>query len=155
MSAAAHDPRDPAVLLKGALTTGVANAIINGAIQAYLMAGHGPVALTVDAIGGDEHTVMGAAVMLATLLAMILTAVGHATLKAPKIPFVPAGLWLVLKHGLFAFGAIVALSILWQRLAGTIVVGVPAAVSILALVAGIVAAITHAMTIRSSVKETP
>lgn len=155
MSAAANDPRDPSALVKGALITGAANAVINGAIQAYLMAGKGPVALTADAIGGDEHTVMGAAVMLATLLAMILTAVGHATLKAPKIPFVPGGLWLVFKHGLFAFGAIVALSILWQRLAGTIVVGVPVAVAILALVAGTVAAITHAMTIRSSVEEMP
>lgn len=155
MPAAAHDPRDPAVLLKGALITGAANAVINGAIQAYLMAGHGPVALTVDAIGGDEHTVMGAAVMLATLLAMILTAVGHATLKAPKIPFFPGGLWLVVKHGVFAFGAVVATAILWQRLAGTVVVDVSVAVFILAVVAGIVAALTHAMTIMTISEETP
>lgn len=147
MTATAHDPTDPATLWKGAAITGLANAAINGAIQAFLMAGHGPVALSADAIGTDEHTVLGSAVLLATLLAMLLTAIGHLTLKAPKRPFLPDGLWLVIKHGLFAFGAVVAAAVLWQRVAGTVVVGVPVAVVILALVAGLVAAVVHAMTI--------
>lgn len=43
----------------------------------------------------------------------------------PKRPFLPDGLWLVIKHGLFAFGTVVAAAVLWQRFAGTVVVGVP------------------------------
>jgi protein-S-isoprenylcysteine O-methyltransferase Ste14 len=147
MTSATYAPTDPATLLKGAAITGLANAVINGAIQAFLMAGHGPVALSADAIGSGEHTVLGTAVLLATILAMILTAIGHLTLKGPKRPFLPDGLWLVVRHGLFAFGAVVAAAVLWQRFAGTVVVGVPVAVAVLALVAGLVAAAVHAMTI--------
>jgi hypothetical protein len=150
MSSASHDPAEPAALLKGALITGLANAVINGAIQAFLMAGHGPVALSADAIGSEEHTVLGTAVLLATTLAMILTAIGQLTLKGPKRPFLPDGLWLVIRHGLFAFGALVAAAVLWQRFAGTVVVGVPAAVVILAVVAGVVAGVVHYMTIAAS-----
>lgn len=151
MTSTAHAPTDPAMLLKGTAITGLANAVINGAIQAFLMAGHGPVALSADSIGTSEHTVLGSAVMLATILAMILTAIGHLTLKVPKRPFLPDGLWLVIKHGLFAFGAVVAAAVLWQRFAGTVVVGVPVAVVILAVVAGVVAAAVNYMTIVASV----
>ena len=147
MTSTTHDPTEPVTLLKGTAMTGLANAVINGAIQAVLMAGHGPVALSADTVGTTEHTVLGTAVLLATMLAMILTAIGHVTLKAPKRPFLPDGLWLVVKHGLFAFGAVVAAAVLWQRFAGPVVVGVPMAVAILAAVAGMVAAAVHSMTI--------
>ena len=147
MTSAAHTPTEPGTLVKGAAITGLANAAINGAIQAFLMAGHGPVALSADTIGTAEHTVLGTAVLLATMLAMILTAIGHLTLKGPKRPFLPDGLWLVIRHGLFAFGTVVAAAVLWQRIAGTVVVGVPVAVVVLAVVAGVVAAAVHAMTI--------
>lgn len=151
MTFTAHDPTEPATLLKGAAITGLANAVINGAIQAFMMRGHGPVALSADTIGTTEHTVLGSAVLLATMLAMILTAIGHLTLKAPKRPFLPDGLWLVVKHGLFAFGAVVAAAVLWQNFAGTVVVGVSVAVVILAIIAGLVAAAVHYMTIVASV----
>jgi hypothetical protein len=147
MSSVPLDPITPAAVWKGAALTGLANAVINGAIQAFLLAGHGPVAISVDAIGTSEHTVLGGAVLLATLLAMILTAIGWLTLKAPKRPFLPAGLWAVIRHGFFTFGTVVAAAILWQRFAGTVEVGVPVAVSVLAVVAGGVAAIIHALTI--------
>lgn len=150
MTYTSHSSTDPAALLKGTAITGLANAVINGAIQAFLMWGHGPVAISTDAIGTAEHTVLGSAVLLATTLAMILTGIGHMTLKAPKRPFLPDGLWLVVKHGLFAFGAVVAAAVLWQRFAGTVVVSVPVAVVILAVVAGLVAAAVHYMTIVAS-----
>lgn len=147
MTSTAQDPTLPAAILKGAAITGVANAVINGAIQAVLMWGDGPVALSADTIGGSEHTVLGNAVLLATSLAMILTAIAHLTLKVPRRPFLPDGLWLVVKHGLFAFGAVVAAAVLWHRFAGTVIVGVPVAVVILGLVAGFVAATVNYMTI--------
>lgn len=152
MTSTSLDPITPAALWKGAAITGLANAVINGAIQTFLLAGHGPVAISVDAIGTSEHTVLGSAVLLATMLAMILTAIGHLTLRPPKRTFLPSGLWLVIKHGLFTFGAVVAAAILWQRFVGTVEVGVPAAVAILAIAAGGVAAIVHAMTIVASIE---
>jgi hypothetical protein len=108
-------------ILKGAAISGVINAVINGAIQFFLMRGSGPIPLSVDSIGTETHTVLGSSVPLAVSLAMILTAVAHFTLKAPKKPFVPTTLWLVIKHGLFAFGAVVAAAVVWQRMVGTVV----------------------------------
>ncbi|MEE4161025.1 MAG: hypothetical protein V2I25_00865, partial [Woeseiaceae bacterium] len=65
---AASMPTEPEIL-KGAALSGVINAIINGAIQWYLLADHAPLPLTVDGITNDEHTVFGAAVPLAVSLA--------------------------------------------------------------------------------------
>jgi hypothetical protein len=56
-------------LARAAATNGVINAVINGAIQLFLLRGHGPIALSADAISTDEHTVLGSAVMLAVTLA--------------------------------------------------------------------------------------
>lgn len=152
MSSITHDPATPSALWKGAAMTGLANAAINGVIQVVLLAGQGPVALSVDAISTSEHTVLGSAVLLATMLVMILTAIGYLRFEGPKRPFLPAGLWLVVRHGFFTFGAVVAAAILWQRLAGTVVVGLPAAVATLALTAGVVAAVVHALTITAIVE---
>lgn len=89
-SAAAHTT-DPGTLPKGAATAGLANAVISGAIQAFLTAGHGPVALSADTIGSTEHTVLGTAVLRATMLAMILTAIGHLTLRCRSGRSCPTG----------------------------------------------------------------
>ncbi|RDC68906.1 hypothetical protein DLJ49_19520 [Rhodovulum sp. 12E13] len=139
---------------KGAVINGVINAVINGGIQVFLLRGSGPMPLTVDSIGTETHTVLGSSVPLAVSLAMILTAVAHWTTKGPKKPFVPTTLWLVIKHGLFAFGAVVAAAVVWQRTVGTVEVGLGMAVLILGLVAGIVAAVVNYMTI-SAIVERP
>lgn len=142
---------DPGHILKGALVAGGINAVINGAIQAYLLHGTGPVALSVDSIAAGTHTVLSAAVPLAVSLAMILTVVAYLTLESPRKPFVPLVLWLVVKHGLFAFGAVVAAAVVWQRLAGTVEVPVWTAVVLLGVVAGTVAAVVNYMTILATV----
>jgi hypothetical protein len=139
-------------LARAAATNGAVNAVINGAIQYVLLRGHGPIALSVDAIGTDEHTVLGGAVMLAVSLAMILTAVTRLTLKGPKRPFFPAILWLTIKHGFFAFGVLVAAAVLWQRAVGTVMVSVPVAVLVLGLLAGLVAAVVTYMTTLASLE---
>ena len=138
---------DGAEILKGAVLSGVINAVINGAIQFFLLRGQMPMPLTVDSIGTETHTVLGASVPLAVSLAMILTAVAHWTTKGPKKPFVPTTLWLVIKLGLFAFGAVVAGAVMWQRFMGTVEVGLGSAVLILGVVAGIVSAVVNYMTI--------
>jgi hypothetical protein len=139
-----------ASVLKGAIISGVINAVINGAIQWWLLAKHAPLALTVDGITNDEHTVFGAAVPLAVSLAMILTAVAYTTIKGPKPPFFPLFVGLVVKHGFFALGIIITFAVLWQRFLGSIFVPLWGAVVILGLVAGIVSAVVNYMTIMES-----
>lgn len=142
-------------ILKGAVLGGVINAVINGAIQYFLMRGSTSIPLTVDSIGTETHTVLGSSVPLAVSLAMILTAVAHWTLKAPKKPFIPTTLWLVVKHGLFAFGTVVAAAVMWQRLVGTVEVGLGTAVLILGIIAGVLSAVVNYMTISAVLEDTP
>lgn len=108
--------------------SGVINAIISGGIQWYLVADHAPLPMTVDGITNDEHTVHGAAVPLAVILAMILTAIAYKTDKRPKPPFFPTGVWLTVKHGIFTLGIIVTFAMFWQRLLGSMFVSLPVAV---------------------------
>lgn len=137
-------------IVKGAVFSGIINAVINGGIQWYLLAGHAPLPLTVDGITNDEHTVFGAAVPLAVSLAMILTAVAFMTVKSPRPPFYPGFLWMTVKHGFFALGVVITFAVIWQRIFGSILVSLPAAVLILGLVAGLVAAMVNYMTIRAA-----
>jgi hypothetical protein len=140
-------------ILKGAVLSGVINAVINGAIQAFILWGSGPIPLSVDSIATETHTVLGSSVPLAVSLAMILTAVAHWTLKAPKKPFLPTTLWLVVKHGLLAFGTVVAAAVVWQRAVGTVEVSLATAVVFLGIVAGLVAAMVNYMTISAIVED--
>jgi hypothetical protein len=137
---------------KGAVVSGLINAAINGAIQYFLLRGSVPIPISVDSIGTETHTVLGSSVPLAVSLAMILTAVAHWTTKGPKKPFIPTTLWLVIKHGLFAFGTVVAAAVIWQRTVGTVEVGLGTAVLVLGIVAGLVAAIVNYMTISAIVE---
>ena len=147
MSSTIHDPADRSQITKGAVVAGAVNAVINGAIQYFLLEGKGPIPLSVDSISAGTHTVLAEAVPLAVSLAMILTAVAHWTLKAPKKPFVPTTLWLVFKHGIFAFGTVVAGAVVWQRAVGTVEVSVATAVVVVGAVAGLVAAVVNYLTI--------
>lgn len=134
-------------LMKGALAGGVINAIINGAINWFQVKGETELYLTVDNISNTEHTVLGGAVILASSLAAILTMVSYYTLKSPqKPPIYPKALLMILRNTFFAFGLMVTLSIIIQRIAGSIEVSPIASVIIVALVAGIVAALVDYMT---------
>jgi len=137
-------------ILRGAILTGVINAVINGAIQIYFLRGLTSIPLSVDGITNDSHTVFGSAVPLAVSLAMILTVVAYTTVKVPKRPFYPAALWLTFKHGMFAFGLCVTGAVIWQRVMGTITVPPVLAVIILGAIAGLVAGVVNYMTIRAS-----
>lgn len=147
MSSSRKQAMGQAEILKGALLSGAINAMINGIIQYFAMRGSDSIPLSVDAISAGTHTVFASAVPLATSLAMILTAVAYGTVKGPKKPFVPTTLWLIAKHGLFAFGAVVAGAVVWQRVFGTVEVSLPTAVVLLALVAGSVSTVVNYMTI--------
>ena len=139
-----------AKILRGAVTGGVINGLINGAIQWFLLRGHASIPLTVDAITNDQETVLGAAVPLAVSLAMILTVITCLTLKAPKRRLFPDVLWLTFKHGVFAFGLVVAGAVVWQRTMGTVAVSLATAVVVLAVIAGLVAGVVNYMTLHES-----
>jgi hypothetical protein len=144
------DPADPAQIRKGAVVSGVINAVINGAIQAWLLSGSGPLPLTVDAITNEEHTVFGAAVPLGVSLAMILTVVAYSTVKGAKPPFYPTFLWMTVKNGFFVLGVTVTFAVLWQRAFGSILVTFWLGIGILGLIAGVISGLVNYMTIRAS-----
>lgn len=137
-------------ILGGAVISGVTNGLINGAIQWYLLKSRASIPLSVDGITNDEQTVLATAVPLAVSLAMVLTVVAYLTLKAPRQRFLPGVLWLTIKHGVFAFGLIVAGAVTWQRLMGAVEVSLGTAVIILGVVAGIVGGLVNYMTIHAS-----
>ena len=137
-------------ILGGAVISGVTNGLINGAIQWYLLKSRASIPLSVDGITNDEQTVLATAVPLAVSLAMILTVVAYLTLKAPRRRFLPGVLWLTIKHGVFAFGLIVAGAVTWQKLMGTVEVSLGTAVIVLGAIAGIVGGLVNYMTIHAS-----
>ncbi len=92
----------------------------------------------------------GEAVPLAVTLAMILTVIAYLTMKQPKRPFWPDVLWLTVKHGMFAFGVIVSIAIVWQRVMGSVLVPLIGAVAVMSVVAGLVAGTVNYMTIKAS-----
>lgn len=133
--------------MKGALLSGVINAIINGAINWFQVKGKTELYLTVDSITNTEYTVLGGAVMLAATLAAILTLISYFTVKSPvKPPFFPNALLLTARNAFFAFGVMVTFSILLQRFAGSIAVTPFTGVVIVGLVAGVVASVVDYMT---------
>lgn len=138
-------------ILSAAVINGVINAVINGAIQFFMLRNHAPLPLSVNGIANETRTVLGGAVPLAVSLAMILTAVAYFTMKAPKYPFWPKVAWLTVKHGFFAFGAVVSGAIVWQRVMGTVDVSLITATVVLSVIAGVVAGVINYMTIHASV----
>ena len=142
-------------ILQGAIATGISNAVINGAIQWFLLRGQMSIPLSVDGITNDQQTVFGTAVPLAVSIAMILTVVSYLLLKASKRRFVPDVLWLTVKHGVFAFGLSVSGAVVWQRLMGTVPVSLVTAVVLLGMVAGLVGGMIQFMTIRASLLRAP
>jgi uncharacterized membrane protein YjjP (DUF1212 family) len=127
-------------LKKGAITGGVINAIINGAIYWFQVKGQDQVMVTDNMISSTEHTVFAGGVVLATSLAFILSSIAYFTTKIPgKQPYFPGVFLLALKNAFFAFGAVTIVGILVQRTMGTVYVSAPTATVITALLAGVIA----------------
>lgn len=146
-------PSTSADIAKGAVVSGVINAIINGAIQWFILSGHAPLPLTVDGISNDEHTVFGAAVPLAVSLAMILTAVAYLTVNPPRPRFFPGFLWMTFRNGIFTLGLVITFAVFWQRFMGSILVPLSVAVLILGVLAGLVSALVNYMTIKAAIDQ--
>ena len=140
-------------LLKGALTTGIINAIINGGIQYFFLKDLAVIPISVDAITNNIPTVLGTAVTLAISLSVLLTVVAYFTIKEKKVPFFPKVFWLAIKHGFFTFGVITSLSVLWQKNMGTVNVSLLTALLIIGIIAGIISAIINYLTLKECTLE--
>lgn len=135
-------------LVKGAIITGVINAIINGGIQYFFLKDMDLIPISVDAITNTDQTVLGTAVILAITLSMILTLVAYFGIKGKKAPFFPTTFWLTIKHGFFTFGVLTSLAVLWQKYMGTVEVSLIAALIIFGVIAGIVSGIVNYLTLK-------
>lgn len=108
-------------LFKGALLTGAINACMNGTINWFSVRNLVEIPLTHDLISTKADTVFSGVVSLATSLAFILTTVSFLTSKAPNKPrYFPRVFFFALRNSFFVFGVVVAIAILVQRIAGTV-----------------------------------
>lgn len=140
-----------AQLLKGAVITGMINAVINGGIQYFFLKGNGSIPISVDSITNNDQTVLGTAVMLAITLSMILTLVGYFGIKGRKAAFFPTTFLLALKHGFVTFGILTSLSVLWQKYVGTVEVSLLSALLIIGGIAGVVSGFVNYFTLKGSI----
>ena len=135
-------------LVKGAITTWVINAFINGGIQYFFLKDMKVIPISVDAITNDTPTVLGEAVSLAISLSVLLTVVTYFTIKEKKVPFFPNAFWLAIKHGFFTFGLVTSLAVLWQKNRGTVTVSLVTALIIIGIIAGVISAIINYLTLK-------
>ncbi len=134
-------------LLKGAISGGGINGIINGLIYWFQEKDKKEILLTDNLISSTEHTVFAGAVPLATSLAFILSSIAYFTIKAPgKPPYFPKVFLLALKNAIFAFGIVTISAILLQRYAGSIAVTPVIATLITGVIAGLVGGVVNYMT---------
>lgn len=136
-------------LLKGAVITGVINAVINGGIQYFFLKDKELIPISVDAITNSEQTVLGTAVTLAITVSMILTLVGYFGVKGEKKPFFPNAFWLAIKHGFFTFGVLTSVAVVWQKYMGTIEVSLITALIIIGIIAGLVSGVINYLTLKN------
>ncbi len=110
-------------LLKGSLLTALINACMNGTINWFSVRDLVEIPLTHDLISTEADTVFSGVVSLATSLAFILTTISFLTFKIPNKPrYFPKVFFLALRNSFFVFGVVVAIAILVQRMAGTVMI---------------------------------
>lgn len=134
-------------ILKGAIASGIINAIINGIINWFQLDTTSMITLSTNVISSQEHTVFSGAVVLGTSLAFILTSIAYLTLKMNNKPkYFPTVFRLALQHSVFFFGLIAIVAILFQRFFGTMEVNAMQAAVITGCIAGVAAGSVDYMT---------
>jgi hypothetical protein len=148
-----------ALIRTNALAGAVINALINGALNAWTLAGKGPHVLSADSIATKQTSVFGSAVTLAATLAFNVATIqfflfrrkAAAQVLAAKPfldrPYFFFGLRQALASSLTMFATAVTVGVLWQRYVGTLTVSTSVAA---AIAAGIAAVATYYTTVRIS-----
>ena len=128
------------------------NGAINGAIAWSAFKTSESIPLSMDSIAAPGVTALGNAATVAFALTLIMTCITFFMLRraarkssvAPAslqgISFLPTGLRIALLNTSLVFGAFVAIAVLWQRFAGTVMVGPLVATMVVAAVAAIATA---------------
>jgi hypothetical protein len=145
------------LIRKGALYGAVVNALINGGLNAWMLAGKGPHLLSADSIANKQPSVLGSAVTLAACLTFNVSTIqfflfrrrAAAQALAAKAlldrPYFLFGLRQALASALFVFAVAISVGVLWQRYVGTLTVSTPVAA---AIAGGIAAVATYYTTTR-------
>lgn len=136
---------DRSGIVKASLIQAGVNTVINGIINYFMIRGTDVHAITADSItsdGGD--TVVGHSVFTAVILAIIFTLLGFNGQKKhlPGISWFEVG-GLALRNAVYAFGVIVILGVLWQRIFPDLTVETVGAAAIAGLIAGAVSGMTN------------
>ena len=128
-------PQIDKAIATGATLSSIINAVINGAIQWYLLAGHAPLPMTVEHQRGTHG-------------------VRRRGLSGSQSRHDPNGRRLhdrkATEAAILPLGVIVTFAVIWQRVFGSIFVSLTSAVVILGVIAGLVAAMVNYMTIRAA-----
>src|SRR5699024_12849303 len=93
--------------------------------------------------------VWGKALRVAESMVMLLSVVSYFSTKEEKVPFFPFGFWVVLKHGFFTFGVVTALSVVLQRIFGTLDISLLWAVVMIGFIAGIISGIIEYLSLNA------
>ncbi len=130
-------------ILKGALITGVANGVINAAINWFTVRDHTDLVIASPDIASMSHSVIASSLFLACSLAFILTGIAYFTFKTDgqKPPFFPTVFMLALWNTLIAFITMALIAAALSVMAGGFHVGPGTSVAVTAVVAFCVAAL--------------
>ena len=151
------EPPRLAQSLPGALVNGA----INGAISWSAFKGSAQVPLSVDSIASPGITALGNAATVAFALTFIIASVTFFVFRAGarksdaaprslgELRYWPCGLGIAQRNTLLVFGGFVAGAVLWQRFAGTVLVGPATATLVVAMVAMVATAIAELRTKRA------
>jgi hypothetical protein len=133
--------------LADSLPGGLINGVINGVIAWSAFKGSAQVPLSMDSIAAPGVTALGNAATVAFALTFIITSItffvfrsgarnsGAAPRALTGLRYWPTGVGIALRNTLLVFGGFVAAAVLWQRFAGTLLVGPLTATLVVAAVA--------------------
>jgi hypothetical protein len=142
--------------LADSLPGSMINGAINGAIAWSAFKGSTQVPLSMDSIATSGVTALGNAATVAFALTFIITSITFFVFRAGArksvkrrrsrltgFELLAAGLGIALRNTLLVFGGFVAAAVLWQRFAGTLLVGPLAATLVVAAVAVMATAVAE------------
>lgn len=135
-------------IIKASLIQAAINTVINGVINYFMMRGKDVHLITADSITAGSDTVIGHSVFTAVLLAVIFTLLGFNSQRKhlPDVSWSRVG-WLAVHNAIYAFGLMIILGVLWQKIFPNISIGTPGAAAIAGFIAGAVSGITNYSTL--------
>lgn len=136
-------------IAKASLIQAGINTLINGTINYFMIRGKEVHAITADSItSGGSDTVVGHSVFTAVILAIIFTVLGFNAHRKqlPDVSWREVA-WLAFKNAIYAFGLMVVLGVLWQKMFPDVTVNTMGAATIAGLIAGAVSGITNYSTL--------